>query len=186
MVTTRSHTDPFPPPSPPKSRSSGAKKWSHTPTPLTLLWLLVSVPLVTWDVGYVMMRPHSMPGGYLHSPIWKPYALYGVVDHVYGWPAFEAKDGFTAAQASLNVAETLGYLLYLAVVWREGGREGKGPGVKGRLGERVEGWWGAVAALVGFAVSVMTLSKTFLYGELSPDLDSFFGPWENIGEEIGG
>ena len=171
MVTTRSHTDPFPPPSPPKPRSSGAKKWSHTPTPLTLLWLLVSIPLVTWDTFYVLLRPHTMPGGHLHSPVWKPYALYGVVDHVYGWPAFDAKDGFTGAQSSMNVLEVLGYLLYLGVVWRKGGGEGKGPGVKGRLGERVEGRWGAAAALGGFAVSVMTLSKTLLYSELFPSLN---------------
>lgn len=181
MVTTRSHTDPFPPPSPPKSRSSGVRKWSHTPTPLTLLWLLVSIPLVTWDLFYVLLRPHTMPGGYLHSPIWKPYALYGSVDHVYGWPAFDAKDGFNSAQSSLNVVETLGYLLYLAVVWREGGREGKGPGATGKLGERVEGKWGAAAALGGFAISVMTLSKTVLYGETSPILNS--SP-EGLGKEI--
>lgn len=114
-----------------------------------------------------------MPGGYLHLPIWKPYALYGVIDYIYGWPAFDAKDGFTGAQSSMNVVETIGYLLYLGVVWRKGGREGKGSGVKGRLGERVEGGWGATAALGGFAVSVMTLSKSVLYSELFLNLDNF-------------
>lgn len=181
MVTTRSHADGFsapsapPPPSPTsKSRSStgGAKRWSHTPTPLTLVWLFVSIPLVTWDTLYVLLRPHTMPGGYLHAPVWKGYALYGSIDYVYGWPAFEANDGFTAAQASLNVVETLGYLVYLWMVWREGGRDGTEPGMKGRLGERVEGGWAAAAVLAGFAFSVMTLSKTVLYGELSPNLDN--------------
>lgn len=123
-----------------------------------------------------------MPGGYLHSPVWKGYALYGAVDYVYGWPAFLANDGFTAAQSSLNVVETLGYLLYLGVVWREGGRDRKEHGMKGRLGERVEGRWAAAAVLAGFTFSVMTLSKTILYGELSPNLDNLpLGHREQIG-----
>lgn len=109
-------------------------------------------------------------------PIWKPYALYGVIDYVYGWPAFDAKDGFTGAQSSMNVVETIGYLLYLGVVWRKGGREGQGLGVKGRLGERVEGEWGAAAALGGFAVSLMTLSKTVFYL-----LNEFHSGYKNIG-----
>lgn len=124
-----------------------------------------------------------MPGGYLHLPIWKPYALYGVIDYVYGWPAFDAKDGFTGAQSSMNVVETIGYLLYLGVVWRKGGREGQGLGVKGRLGERVEGEWGAAVALGGFAVSLMTLSKTVFYCELFLNLDNLF---LRHGEEIEG
>ena len=109
-----------------------------------------------------------MPGGHLHSPVWKGYALYGAVDYVYGWPALEANDGFTAAQSSLNIVETLGYMLYLWIVWKEGSRDGKDPGMKGRVGDRVEGRWAAAAVLAGFAFSVMTLSKTVLYGELPP------------------
>lgn len=84
---------------------------------------------------------------------------------MYGWSAYNARDGFTAAQASLNTIETVGYLWYLIVVWKRGARDGAGIGVRGQLGERVEGGWGAAAALGGFAVSVMTLSKTVLYGE---------------------
>ncbi|MCJ1424830.1 hypothetical protein MMC29_002718 [Sticta canariensis] len=117
-----------------------------------------------------------MPGGHLHSPVWQGYALYGSVDYVYGWPAFEANDGFTAAQSSLNVVETLGYLVYLWMVWKEGGRDGKEPGIKGRLEERVEGGWAAAAVLARFAFSVMTLSKTVLYG-----MNEFHSGCKNIG-----
>ncbi len=80
---------------------------------------------------------------------------------MYGQRAWEEHNGFTAAQGSLNLLETAGYVAYLWVVWRQGeGRE-----------RRVGGGWGGVACLVGFALSVMTVSKTVLYCEYSlPDL----------------
>ena len=82
-----------------------------------------------------------MPGGYLHSPVWKGYALYGSVDYVYGWPAFEANDGFTAAQSSLNLVERLGYLVYIWMVWKEGGRDGKETGIKSKGGGPLQRCW---------------------------------------------
>ncbi|KKY28252.1 hypothetical protein UCDDS831_g00435 [Diplodia seriata] len=93
---------------------SNANQWTHTPSRLTLAWLALSLPLVAWDTGYMLLRPHSMPGGWLHAPLWAPYALYGAVDHVYGFPAWERGDGFGAAQASLNLVETA---LYLGGAW---------------------------------------------------------------------
>lgn len=128
--------------------------WVHTPTRFTLLWLVISLPLVIWDTGYVLLRPHSMPRGRFHSPIWTPYALYGEVDYIYGWPAYDSRNGFTAAQSSLNVVETVGYLIYLWTVWRKGSGKSR----------TLEGGWGGVACLAGFALSVMTVSKTLLYG----------------------
>ena len=96
-----------------------------------------------------------MPDGRFHSPIFTPYVLYSEIDNIYGWKAYNARNGFTAAQASLNAIETLGYLAYLYVVWKHG----EGP-------RRIlSGGWGVVAALVGFALSVMILSKTILYGK---------------------
>lgn len=163
MVSTRSHPSAFPPPetSPSKAvvrtpRSTHRPgSWTHNPDPITLLWLLVSLPLVIWDMGYVFLRPHSMPGGYLHNLIWKPYALYGTVDYIYGDKAWNENNGFTAAQSLLNLAESLGYVVYLWVVWQHG------------VGERrvLPGGWGGIACLVGFTVSVMTVSKTVLYCE---------------------
>ena len=95
-----------------------------------------------------------MPGGRFQSPIFTPYALYGTIDYIYGWKAFNENNGFTAAQAALNAIETLGYMGYLWIIWQHG--EG---------GHRtLYGGWGGLAALTGFAVSVMTLSKTLLYG----------------------
>jgi hypothetical protein len=113
-----------------------------------------------------------MPGGRLHSPIWTPYALYGTVDYIYGWPAYNARNGFTAAQTILNVVETLGYLYYLWIVYRHGATVVTGRGGKKLkkgfvwllTGEKVvAGRTGAIALLVAFTTSVMTLSKTILY-----------------------
>lgn len=106
-----------------------------------------------------------MPGGRFHSPFWTPYALYGTIDHIYGEKAWEERNGFTAAQASLNTLETVGYVGYLWVVWRLGEGEGRSVG----------GGWAGVACLVGFALSVMTVSKTVLYGEFLTAIETLDG-----------
>jgi len=141
--------------------------WLHTPTTLTLVWLLISLPLVIWDTGYVLGRPHTMPGGKLHKPIWAPYALYGTVDYFYGWPAIEANDGFTGAQGILNVIETLMYLVYLYIVYSYGYQEvnKSSNSVPNKLlGKRkVVGKEAGLAVLILFAACVMTVSKTVLY-----------------------
>ena len=107
-----------------------------------------------------------MPGGWLHDPLYTPYALYAETDYIYGWPAWEEGNGFTGAQATVNLVETVGYVVYLFVWWRfgEGVVGGMGSeGIWGRLSKTVGGGWGGVACLVGFALSVMTVSKTVLY-----------------------
>ena len=94
-----------------------------------------------------------MPNGKFQSPMFTPYVLYGQIDYMYGWPAYNANNGFTAAQGSLNALETIGYIGYLWVVWN------KGEGDRRALA----GGWGGIAVLFGFALSVMTVSKTILY-----------------------
>lgn len=131
--------------------------FSHTPTLLTLAWLIVSVSLVTWDTGYVLLRPLSMPGGSLHWPLWVPYDLYGRIDYIYGWKAFDERDGFTAAQSWLNVVESLMYAFYVITYFRKGVGDGKVKTLYGRPA--------AFALLVGYAAAVATLSKTALYCE---------------------
>ncbi|KAI4153321.1 MAG: hypothetical protein L6R39_001604 [Caloplaca ligustica] len=127
MVSTRNHPSNFPPPdlSPSKAAathpmSSSTGPWAHKPTVLTVLWLIVSLPLVIWDSIYVLGRPHTMPGGKWHEPVYTPYALYATVDYMYGWPAYESGNGFTMAQCSLNVLETICYLAYLYIFWEHG------------------------------------------------------------------
>lgn len=200
MVSTRHHPKEFPPPTTPSTAitspnesskyvvrspsgpNGGPRKGVHTPSIIVLLWLLISVPLVLWDTGYVLLRPHSMPGGKFHSPIWSLYALYGSVDYVYGWPAFDAGNGFTAAQALLNLFETAAYVIYLAVVYVYGttatssGRASTKK-VKKNLPwfvfeeKVVPGRIGSLVLLLAFAASVATFSKTILYCRcLAPDL----------------
>lgn len=166
------------------------------PYPLTL-WLLASLPLVLWDTVYVLLRPHTMPGGQLHSPLWTPYALYGTIDYVYGWPAWRERSGFTAAQASLNALETVLYGWYVWVLWRRGtsarggggrtvssssggqGLRDGGGGGGGGLGwfvgwseegrnKVVQGPKVGLAVVLAFAGAVMTFSKTLLYCECTP------------------
>jgi hypothetical protein len=143
----------------PRSKPTSAS-WRHEPSTLTLAWMAISLPLVIWDTGYVLGRPHTMEGGALHWPLYLPYRLYGTVDYVYGWKAVEAKYGFTGAQGFLNLVETLMYAAYLAMYFR--GRD--------------SGSSGARAALIGFSAAVMTLSKTVLYW-----MCEYYGEYSNIG-----
>lgn len=140
--------------------------WSHTPGTLTLLWLAVSLPLVAWDTGYVLLRPLTMPGGSLHWPLWVPYALYGEVDHMYGFKQWRLRNGFTAAQGAMNLVETALYLAYLAL-WQCYGRS-PAPGAAKAARKAVAGRAGALAVLLCFSAAVMTVSKTVLYGRFRP------------------
>lgn len=176
MVSTRGHPQDFPEPdlTPTRSTPSRARKgrWAHAPSNLAIIWLFVSLPLVAWDTGYVMLRPHSMPGGSLHWPLWGPYDLYGKVDYIYGWKAFNEHNGFTSAQALLNIIESLMYMYYLYILYAHGKqstKQGRKPAAAAFLAQRsVEGKMGALAVLVGYSAAVMTFSKTFLYCVFPP------------------
>ncbi|KAI9843781.1 MAG: hypothetical protein M1837_006142 [Sclerophora amabilis] len=201
MVSTRSHPSNFPPPtlspskpsrnsSTPSTRRQNPKDklgastpwtWTHTPSNLALIWLLISVPLVTWDTMSVFLRPHSVPGGWLLRPLWSLYALYGEADQTQGFVGWNANEGFTEALSALNVLETGMYAWYLWVVLRPGRagetedeKQTKGKGGRGAPSPSKVGWFGRprsvgggkevqIAVLVGFAAAVMTVSKTMCY-----------------------
>ncbi|KAI1505443.1 hypothetical protein F5X99DRAFT_368003 [Biscogniauxia marginata] len=189
MVTTRSArkttSSPSPAllspstPSPSFSSSSARTLWTHAPSRATLLWLAVSLPLVAWDTAYVLLRPWTMEGGSLHWPLWAPYKLYGEVDHVYGWKALEARNGFTAAQGALNAVETAMYLAYLWLYYsgaKKTATAGRGAGAGAGTRSVLSGRTAAVAVLTAFSAAVMTLSKTVLYW-----LNEYFSGFDNIG-----
>ncbi|MCJ1312467.1 hypothetical protein MMC25_006141 [Agyrium rufum] len=143
----------------------------HRPSLITLIWLAVSLPLVVWDTSYVFLRPHSMPGGALHWPIWTLYGTYVDVDYMYGWPAYESGNGFTAAQATLNVIETVMYVWYLWKLWQGGEvvqvvEKDRTTGWR-RLAQRfrvtMKGREAAKVAVVGLIAAAMTEGKTVLY-----------------------
>ncbi|TKA75922.1 hypothetical protein B0A49_04629 [Cryomyces minteri] len=72
-------------------------------------------------VAYAVKSDFNVaPGGKYHSPVWVPYALYGTIDYIYGWPAYNAHNGFTAAQGTLNIVESIGYVVYLWIVYTHG------------------------------------------------------------------
>ncbi|KAI0542195.1 hypothetical protein GGR58DRAFT_300218 [Xylaria digitata] len=162
MATTRSATKSA------ASSSTVATAYAHAPSSFTLFWLAVSLPLVIWDCGYVLMRPRTMEGGDLHWPIWAPYKLYGEIDHVYGWKAFNAGSGFTSAQGFLNVLETVMYIYYAAVYFQNAVPVA---GTKAVVGRKA-----AISVLVAFSAAVMTLSKTLLYW-----LCEYYSGFDNIG-----
>lgn len=138
------------------SRSSGdANAYDHVPTFWTSAWLAVSLPLVIWDTFYVLGRPHTMEGGWMHYPLWAPYKLYGEVDHVYGWKHYNSGSGFTSAQGALNAIETVMYLYYAYVFYVKAPKT------------NVSGRQASGAVLTAFSAAVMTLSKTLLYCKLN-------------------
>lgn len=146
-----------------------------------------------------MLRPHSMPGGWAHSPVWKPYSLYGKIDYIYGWKAFDEKNGFTAAQGLMNIVESLFYIYYVYVLYAYGksspapGRGAPKPTTIGFLGEQrhLAGKMAGIAVLVLFSGALMTLSKTVLYCKKSstafkcmlifPGLNEYCSGFSNIG-----
>ncbi|KAG4029087.1 hypothetical protein MFRU_017g00250 [Monilinia fructicola] len=187
MVSTRRHPKEFPDPTLTPSRATRSTpsrkgQWAHTPSKLTIIWLAISLPLVAWDAGYCMLRPHSMPGGSLHWPIWAPYELYGKVDYIYGWKAFDEHNGFTGAQTFLNIIESLMYYYYLYILYAYGkssSAQGRGaPKNSGVVAQQrsVDGKMGALAVLVGYSAAVMTVSKTLLYW-----MNEYYSGFANIG-----
>jgi hypothetical protein len=140
---------------------------------ITLAWLAISIPLVLWDSLYILLRPHTMAGGALQWPIWKPYEIYAAIDHLYGAPGWDNKNGFGGGQGAMNAVELVLYGLYAMIVWNHGawaeGGSGLqiGKGVKGWLssGVKIRGAIGNKALLIGFSASLMTLTKTVLYCE---------------------
>ncbi|PGH30176.1 hypothetical protein GX50_07076 [[Emmonsia] crescens] len=193
MVSTRHHPRDFPPPTissltqeTEKEQDGyvGTRVWRHTPSVIVTLWLSISIPVVLWDASYVLLRPHSMPGGSLHY-IWSPYALYGTIDYIYGWPAWNNRNGFTSAQSLMNLVETACYLFYLFVLFQygttfdhQGDRKSKPTKKSSFLHPRksIDGRLGAIALLVVFSGSVMTVSKTVLYA-----LNEACSGFDNVG-----
>lgn len=142
-------------------------RWTHTPSRFVLLWLYITIPLLAWDILYCLGRPHTLPGGKWHDPIWTPYTNYAEVDHVYGWKAWEESNGFTVAQAIMNIVENALYVVYLRLVSQEG--HGLMSLLESLMSSNantksISGSEGiAMALLAGFSGSLMTFSKTVLY-----------------------
>ncbi|KAB2109306.1 hypothetical protein AG0111_0g3118 [Alternaria gaisen] len=170
--------------SPPSPSEINEPAWCHTASNLTIVWLVISMPLVLWDSLYILLRPHTMAGGALQWPIWKPYEIYASIDHVYGWPGWENNDGFGGAQGFLNAIELVLYGLYAMIIYNHGVPTTGGTGLQLSEGvseflaggRKVRGKNGNRALIIGFAAAVMTLSKTVLYY-----FNEYFSGFANVG-----
>ncbi|KAH8708561.1 hypothetical protein GQ44DRAFT_627735 [Phaeosphaeriaceae sp. PMI808] len=157
--------------SPPAPSEVGESMWCHTASNITVLWIFVSIPLVFWDSLYILLRPHTFPGGVLQWPLWKPYEIYAAIDKVYSPSAYHAGEGFGGAQGALNAVELVLYGLYAMIIYNNGVPAVTGTGIQASSGVsswfasgvKVRGKVGNRALIIGFAASVMTLSKTVLY-----------------------
>ena len=117
-----------------------------------------------------MGRPHTFAGGAIAWPLYVPYELYGRVDPVYSIQAYYNGLGWTGAQGLGNVFETFAYVAYAYIVVAYGRDEGRAEGILGSLGavgrrRRVDGFWGAVASLLGYTTFMVTVAKSVLYCE---------------------
>ncbi|WWC66091.1 uncharacterized protein I303_108713 [Kwoniella dejecticola CBS 10117] len=132
-------------------------------------WMAFSAVVVTWDAAYCFLRPRSFVGGDL-AWIWAPYNMvpYSMVDYLYGQPGVDSKQGFTNAQALMNVIEVFLALeyLYLRHTSPRTSSLTKNPAHR----------YHAHAPLVGFAGALMTLSKTALYF-----LQEYYCDWCMVG-----
>ena len=121
-----------------------------------------------------MARPASFKGGRL-AWIWPGYAWQETIDLTYSWKAYRARLPWAATQSLMNYVEAAGYIAYLGLLVLYA----KERPVKGRARRDVPVWeklWngytvggemGGIAVLLGFALAVMTLSKTIIYCKLT-------------------
>jgi len=107
-------------------------------------WLAVSTLVVLWDASYCLfVWPNIWTGGWDQPFYWlfTPYKKYATIDYVYGKYAFVNHEGFTRAQACMNLVESAFNFWYLYLVSRKH----------------------VAATLIGFTGSLLTVGKTILY-----------------------
>ena len=103
-----------------------------------VIWFALSIPIVIWDVSFVLLRPMSMPGGSLGF-LWIPYEKYITVDLSYG----DLDNGFVRAQAIMSCIEVA---IGIAALIHSARRHLP------------------LATLLAFCASALTCAKTMLIG----------------------
>lgn len=111
---------------------------------------------------------------------------------MYGFKQWNAQNGFTAAQGTLNLIETALYFAYL-YVWQTQGQSTGVEGARKGLVGRAAAW----AVVLILSSSIMTLSKTVLYCGFSlfvfvssmyvnttnrPGLNEYYSGFDNIAQ----
>jgi len=111
---------------------------------LVVLWLGISSVVCTIDALFVLLRPHTLPGGKWNY-LFQPYNIYIEVDTGYK----DLKDSFVMGQSWMNLVEVC--LTIITIVMY----------IIGRTRQSV---------LFAFMVSTMTSSKTVLFILISSGL----------------
>lgn len=101
-----------------------------------LIWFYVTAIVCTWDATFIMLRPHTLPGGSL-AVFWYLYKYYVTVDQRYN----DISDPFVFAQSLLNYGEVAFNIITIVMHYR----------------------CSRHTATTAFTVSVMTFWKTVLY-----------------------
>ncbi|KAL9972012.1 hypothetical protein ACROYT_G018244 [Oculina patagonica] len=101
------------------------------------VWLCITTTTVTIDSLFILLRPHTLPGGKWNY-LFQPYNLYIQVDPIYK----DTNDAFGIGQTLMNLVEV--FINIITVIMHVRGKS-------------------SLAVLLAFMVSVMTLAKTVLY-----------------------
>jgi len=134
--------------------------WTHIPRLPVLIWCLWIFPFTVWDTLYLLLRPHSLPGGKWNEPYFgSTFNTWASVDQIYGAKGWREKDGWVLAQSAMNTLEAGLCVIYVWMV----SSYGIGSFWAKTMGRRA----GGRACLVGFAAGIVTWVKTAMYCKLN-------------------
>lgn len=133
-----------------------------TPTQLpnwALIWFYATAAICTWDATFIMLRPHTLPGGYISSP-WYVYKYYVTLDQRYN----DTEDAYVFAQSLMNYLEVVINIVTIIMHYRKS----------------------HLTIITAFTVSVMTMWKTVLYFLMMSDFctNSVYRQGNNAWEEF--
>lgn len=78
------------------------------------IWIIISAFIVIWDASFVLLKPHTLPGGKLHR-FWQPYDIYTTIDTLYN----DETDRFLKIQSVLNYIEASLSILFFLILLRK-------------------------------------------------------------------
>ncbi|WAQ99651.1 hypothetical protein MAR_024024 [Mya arenaria] len=101
-----------------------------------VVWFYITAIICTIDASFVVFRPHTLPGGWLHK-FFFPYRYYIYTDQRYG----DVTDSYVFTQSLMNYAEVILNIITLFYHYQRA----------------------RATQCLAFTVSVMTFWKTVLY-----------------------
>jgi len=135
--------------------------FAHKPRYWIAVWSLVSFLSGWYDMLYVCLRPHSLPGGRWHAPFFKPMEQWAAFDNLYGAQACIQDDTVLSTKISISCFEVNLHLAYLCQLARPGALPST---LEGR---RVTGRFAPQIALCGLLAFVVQATKQMFYSRFS-------------------